>query len=157
MICLVAYSVNAQEKFTTVKEGKGWNGISVGVSTMADVVKKFGKDYKWIVNGKYSYQMSYTKQSLAFYMCQADKKKQIFLIEVKAPFKAKTSKGIAIGKSTLADIHRIYGKNKGGGLEYRGVSFYYNEVKGKNIVSEIDITENAGLRQCRVEKVKGKK
>lgn len=156
IFCFVSISFaqsksKTQEQFVVVKEGKGFNGINVGVSTMADVVKKFGKDYKWIVNKKYSFQMSYPKDNLSFYMCQSDKKKQIFLIEIKAPYKAKTSKGIAIGKSTLADVEKKYGKLKSG-LEYRGVSFYYNTIGGKKIVTEIDVTENSGIRQCKVGK-----
>ena len=150
-LCLVAISANAQEKYTVVKEGKGLEGISVGSSTMTDVVKKFGKDYKWTVNRKYSFQMTYAKNNIAFYMCQSDKKKQVFLIEIKAPYKAKTSKGIMIGKSTVADVEKKYGKLKRG-LEYRGVSFYYNTVAGKKIVTEIDVTENSGIRQCKVNK-----
>lgn len=136
------------EKMTTVKEGVGFNGLRVGKSTMADVVKKYGKDYKWTAFKKYSYSMAYPKLGLAFYMCQSDKRKEIFDIELRAPFEAKTSRGIAIGKSTLEDIRKIYGKNADGGLQYRGVSFFYANSRGKNIVTVIDIVENSGIRQC---------
>lgn len=141
----------SQENYNLIKEGKGMSGITIGRSTMDDVIKKFGKEYKWIVNKKYSYQMNYYRLGLAFYICQSDKKKQIFVMEMKAPYKAKTSKGIIMGKSTLEDVQKKYGKLKSG-LEYRGVSFYYNKVDGKNIITEIDITENAGIRQCKVGK-----
>lgn len=159
-MCFVTYTVNAQNKpqetYNTIKEGKGMDGISVGSSTMADVVKKIGKDYKWTVNKKYSYQMTYPKSNLAFYICQSDKKKQVFLIEIKSPYKAKTSKGIILGKSTVADVEKKYGKLKSG-LEYRGVSFYYNTIGGKKVVTEIDVTENSGIRQCKSGKWKVKK
>ncbi len=144
-------TTKTQENQVLVTEGRGMNGLVVGKSTMNDVIQKYGKNYKWVANKKYSYQMIYPKENLSFYICQSDKKKEIFLIEMKRPFKAKTTKGIILGKSTLEDVHRIYGKKKSG-LEYRGVSFYYNEISGKNIVTEIDVTENAGLRQCKVGK-----
>ena len=56
-----------------------------------------------------------------------------------------------VRQSTVEDIERIYGKLKSG-LEYRGVSFYYNRVGDKRIVTTIDVTENAGIRQCRENK-----
>ena len=126
------------------------SGITIGRSTMDDVVKKFGKDYKWIKNKKYSYQMTYSN-GLSFYICQSDKRKQIFVIEIRPPYKAKTARGITLGKSTLEDVHKSYGKLKSG-LEYRGISFYYRDLSGKNIITSMDITENSGIRQCKIGK-----
>ncbi len=154
IICLFVYSANAQKKpsppenYNVVTEGKGMSGITIGKSSMDDVIKKFGKEYRWIVNKKYSFQMNYYRLGLAFYICQSDKKKQVFVLEIKAPYKAKTSKGIILGKSTVEEVEKKYGKLKSG-LEYRGVSFYYNRVEGKKVVTEIDITENSGIRQCK--------
>jgi hypothetical protein len=139
---------NSTETYNVIKEGKGMDGISVGKSSMDDVIKKFGKNYRWIVNKKYSYQMNYYRLGVAFYICQLDKKKEIFVIEMKAPYKAKTGKGIMMGKSTVEDVEKKYGKLKSG-LEYRGVSFYYNKVQGKKVVTEIDVTETSGIRQCK--------
>lgn len=86
---------------------------------------------------------------LSFYICQSDKRKQIFDIELRVPFEAKTVKGVVLGKSTLADIHRIYGKRPDGGLQYPiGVNFYYANYKGKKVVTVIDIVEKTGIRQC---------
>ncbi|HEY8560185.1 MAG TPA: hypothetical protein VIL74_07400 [Pyrinomonadaceae bacterium] len=130
-----------------VREGVGFDGIAVGKSTEADVVKKFGKNYKLKTHKKYSRQLIYPN-GMSFYVCQSDKRRQIFDIELRAPFEAQTTKGIAIGKSTLEDIHKIYGKNRDGGLQYRGVSFYYKKTGGKNVVTVIDIVENSGIRQC---------
>src|SRR4051812_15768773 len=76
----------AKENYNLVKEGKGIEGVSVGRSTMEDVIKKFGKGYRWQINKKYSYQMTYVRIGLAFYMCQEDKRKEIFLIEIKSPY-----------------------------------------------------------------------
>lgn len=138
-------------KLNVIKEGVGIEGIVVGKSTMDDVVKKFGRDYKWITNKKYSYQMSYARLGLSFYICQTDKRKEIFVIEIRPPYRARTSRGIVIGKSTVEDIEKIYGKLKSG-LEYRGISFYYNRAGKKRIVSSIDVTENSGIRQCKENK-----
>jgi hypothetical protein len=130
-----------------VHEGKGIEGIVVGVSSMDDVEKKFGKSYKLIPHKKYSYQMSYGALGISFYACQSDVKKQIFVIEIKQPYKAKTSRGIILGSSTVEDIQKAYGKLKEG-LAYRGIDFYYNTIGGKKIVTEIDVVENTGIRQC---------
>ena len=137
----------------TVYEGKGIEGIVVGKSTMSDVEQKFGKNYRFEANKKYSYQMTYSSLGLAFYMCQSDKKKEIFLIEIKSPYKAKTSKGITLGSSTKEETEKKYGKPKDG-FEYRGVSFYYNTIGNRRIITEIDVTENSGIRQCKVEQQK---
>jgi endonuclease YncB( thermonuclease family) len=144
-----AENKNSKEsvRVTTVREGVGFDGIKVGKSPLDDVVKKFGKNYKWTAHKKYSFQTSYPKLGLSFYLCQADQKKQIFDIEIRAPFQAKTSKGVVLGKSTLEDIYKVYGKSKDG-LEYRGVNFFYANYKGRRTVTVIDIVENTGIRQC---------
>jgi hypothetical protein len=137
----------AAQKPNVVKEGVGIEGIAVGKSTMDDVVKKFGRDYNWITNKKYSYQMTYAKLGLSFYICQADKRREIFVIEIKSPYRAKTSRGVVLGQSTVEEIEKTYGKLKSG-LQYRGISFYYNRVGRKRVVTTIDVTENSGIRQC---------
>ncbi len=139
------------ETFSLVTEGRGIEGISVGRSTMDDVIKKFGKDYRWQVNKKYSYQMTYDSRGLSFYLCQEDKRKKIFLIELKSPYKAKTARGVILGKSSKEETEKIYGKPRDG-FEYRGISFYYNKFGKRKLISEIDVTENSGVRQCKVSK-----
>ena len=136
----------AKKGYKIAREGVGVEGIAVGKSTRRDVEKKFGKNYKWEKNGKYSFQMTYNN-GLSFYLCQTDKKQEIFDIEIRPPYKVQTSKGIILRESTLEDINKIYGKTKTG-LRYRGVEFYYAKIKGKNIVTVIDIVEPNGLRQC---------
>lgn len=138
----------SSETYSTATAGKGIDGVVIGKSTMDDVIKKFGTEYRWVVNKKYSFQMNYYRLGIAFYMCQADKKKEIFVIEMKAPFKVKTQRGVILGKSTVEEIEKKYGKLKSG-LEYRGISFYYNRINGKRVVTEIDITESTGIRQCK--------
>ena len=142
-----AQNTKQTNKIKVVKEGVGFDGITVGKSTQADVIKKFGKNYKLKTHKKYSYQMIYPN-GVSFYICQTDKRKQIFDIELRSPFEAKTGKGIILGKSTLEDVYKIYGKNRDGGLQYRGVNFYYANYKGKKVVTVIDIVENSGIRQC---------
>lgn len=164
LLCLVGF-VSAQatkpktkptpkpnEQYKIAREGVGIEGIVVGKSTVPDVEKKFGKDYKWRTHKKYSYSMAYPKLGLTFYICQSDKRKEIFDIEIKQPYRAKTGKGIILGKSSLEDIYKIYGKSKDG-LEYRGVNFYYANYAGKKTVTVIDIVENSGIRQCRDNKI----
>jgi hypothetical protein len=135
------------DKLKIIREGVGIEGIVVGRSTMDDVVRKFGKDYKLVNHKKYSSQLRYGNLGLSFYYCYADKRKVIFVIETKSPYKGKTSKGIILRESTVEDIEKKYGRSKSG-LEYRGINFYYNKIKGKKIVTGIDIVENSGIRQC---------
>jgi hypothetical protein len=154
-VCFSSLTIlNAQNKTAqpnVIREGVGIEGIVVGKSTMDDVVKKFGRDYDWITNKKYSYQMTYAKLGLSFYICQADRRKEVFVIEIKSPYRAKTSRGVVLGQSTVADIKKAYGKLKSG-LEYRGISFYYKRIGKKTVVSSIDVTENSGIRQCKESK-----
>lgn len=146
-------TLEKKSKSVTIYEGKGIEGIVVGKSTMNDVANKFGKDYHFEANKKYSYQMTYSRLGLVFYICQSDRSKEIFLIEIKSPYKAKTSKGVTLGQSTKEETEKIYGKPKDG-FEYKGVSFYYHTFGSRRIISEIDVTENSGIRQCKVEQQK---
>lgn len=134
-------------KPNVIKEGVGVMGIKVGSSTSKDVVKKFGKVYRWEINKKYSYQMTYDRSGVSFYFCQQDKKEVIFLIEMKAPFKGTTTKGVTLGTTTKEETEKLYGKPKDG-FEYPGINFYYNKYGKRNVISEIDILETKGLRQC---------
>lgn len=146
--CLV---ISAQAQTVEVaKEGIGIEGIKVGKSTRSDVIRKFGRDFETKKYGKYSYQMIY-ESGLSFYFCQADKQQEIFVIEMRAPYLAKTSKGIELSKSTVGDIQRVYGKAKKG-LRYRGVEFYYATVRDKKVVTVIDIIERKGMRECKENK-----
>jgi hypothetical protein len=136
-----------KQRLSSIKDGAGIEGIKVGKSTSADVIKRFGKVYRWEVNKKYSFQMTYDRIGLSFYFCQADKKEEIFLIEIKAPYKGKTSKGVVIGQSTKEETEKLYGKPHDG-FEYPGINFYYNKYGKRNVITEIDILEKSGLRQC---------
>lgn len=135
------------QKLNVVKEGSGIEGIQVGKSNARDVMKKFGARPRREVNKKYSNQLTYDRLGLSFYYCQSDKKETIFLIEIKAPYKAKTSKGVVLGQSTKEETEKIYGKPRDG-FEYKGINFYYNRYGRRNLISEIDVLESKGLRQC---------
>jgi hypothetical protein len=146
LFSITADAQKSKSNYKIAREGVGIEGITVGKSTKLDVEKKFGKNYKWVKNKNYSFQMIYPG-GLSFYICQTDKKQEIFTVEMRSPYKVKTSKGIVLRESILEDIEKIYGKAREG-LRYRGVEFYYNKIRGKNIVTVIDIVEPTGLRQC---------
>ncbi len=137
-----------------IKEGVGVGNVKVGISSQKDVENKIGKDYQLIKHKKYSTQMLYKDQGLSFYFCQADKKKQIFVIEIKRPFVGKTSRGIQIGTSTKKSVEKLYGSGnkKYRGKQYKGVGFYYTPAKKGEIVTGIDIFEKTGIRQCKSSK-----
>lgn len=151
LFALIPTNAQTSKPLKVIKEGSGIDGIVVGKSTAADVVKKYGKVYRWEINKKYSFQMTYPDKGLSFYMCQNDQREQIFLIEIKAPFKGKTSKGVTLAKSTKEETEKIYGRPKDG-FEYPGIHFYYNRYGKKNLITEIDIIEKTGLRQCDAKK-----
>jgi hypothetical protein len=149
---LVAASANAQG--VDIKEGVGVSGVKVGIFGQKDVESKLGKDYQLIKHKKYSTQMLYKEQGLSFYFCQSDKKKQIFVIEIKRPFVGKTTRGIQIGTSTKKEVEKLYGtgNKKYRGKEYKGIEFYYTPAKKGEIVTGIDIFEKTGIKQCKASK-----
>ncbi len=144
-------SGQATRPYKVIREGVGIDGIAVGRSTSADVIKKYGKAYRWEVNKKYSFQMTYPERGLSFYFCQNDKREGIFLIEIKAPFRGKTANGVTLAKSTKEETEKIYGKPKEG-FQYPGIHFYYNRYGNRNLITEIDIIEKSGIRQCDAKK-----
>jgi hypothetical protein len=153
LVCSFAfYSASAQG--LDIKEGIGVGVVKVGTSSQKDVESKLGKDYQLIKHKKYSTQMFYKSEGLSFYFCQSDKKKQIFVIEIKRPFVGKTSRGIQIGTSTKKEVEKLYGtgNKKYRGKEYKGVEFYYTPAKKGEIVTGIDIYEKEGIRQCKASK-----
>ena len=112
-----------------VTEGVSYDSILIGKSTESDVIATYGKDYKLIKHGAYSYEMIYKNLGLSFYYCAADPDKEIFVVEIEPPSKAVTSKGIKLGESTFADVNELYGD--GGDTyseaDYDGVYFYSGE------------------------------
>ncbi len=133
-------------KFKIAKAGVGIDGLRVGKSTRADVVRKYGRNFTTKKYGKYSAQMRY-RNGMSFYYCQKDRKQEIFDIELRSPAKVKTSKGIVLSKSTIGELRKHYGKPIKG-LQFRGIEFYYNSFRGRKVITVIDIVEKNGMRLC---------
>jgi hypothetical protein len=118
-------AVSQTQSQGAIKDGIGLGEILIGVSTAADVEARYGLKYELMNRNEYSYRMDYADQGLAFYYCYKDAKKRVFLVEA---HQGVTSKGIIIGKSTLADVFKLYGEEGRGGdsyiLEYPGIQFY---------------------------------
>ena len=108
-----------------VTDGESLNSLSIGKSTMDEVVAVYGDDYKLIKHKDYSFEMVYKNLGLSFFSCQADPNKEIFVIEMESPAKITTSKGITLGESTFADLIRIYDLSAlGDRVEFGGMYFY---------------------------------
>jgi hypothetical protein len=133
LICLqvpnaVSEASQAESQWGSVKDGVGVGEILIGLSSAADVETRYGKKYELVDENKYSYRMEFADLGLAFYYCQKDKKKRIFLVEV---HRGVTSNGLIIGKSTLKDVLALYGERTGGDdsiVEFKGVQFYFEPV-----------------------------
>jgi hypothetical protein len=123
----VSVSSLAQSREGDVVEGDHFEGVVIGKSTMNEVRAAYGEDYELVKHRDYSFEMLYKNLGLSFYSCQRDPQNEIFTVEIKAPFRATTSKGVVLGESTLADVFRIYGKasETSAGFEYEGVSFFF--------------------------------
>jgi hypothetical protein len=145
---------NVTAQTLEIKEGVGVRGLVVGSSSLKDVEARLGKPDKVVLHKKYSKQLLYRELGLSFYSCQSDKKQRIFVIEIKRPFKGKTTRGIELGSSNRKDVEKLYGSGnkKYRGKEYRGVEFYYTPTKKGEIVTGIDIFEKTGIRQCKAGK-----
>ncbi len=137
--------VEAQKGYKTAKAGVGVDGIRVGKSTRSDVIRKYGRDFTTEKHGSYSFQMKY-KNGMSFYFCQNDEQQEIFVIELRAPAKVKTNKGIILSKSTVGQVKRKYGEPLNDGLQFKGIEFYHNKRK---VITVIDIVENSGMRKCK--------
>jgi len=129
-ICVCVGVVSfAQTQMAEVVEGESLGSIKIGKSTAADVETAYGSNYKLVNHNKYSFEMIYKELGLSFYYCQADPNKEIFVVEMEAPFKAVTKSGIILGESTFADISRVYsgGKTTYSDADFDGIYFYAAE------------------------------
>ncbi|MCO6510488.1 MAG: hypothetical protein J5I65_06810 [Aridibacter famidurans] len=144
-----------------IEPGAGFDGLQVGVTMIEEVIARFGEEYAIITHGSYSQQFVYKRIGVSFYVCNADPQRQIFVIELAPPFRAKTGDGIELGNTTLAKIREKSGEPSdefNNGLEYSGIHYYYDlndeeldltdKQKYERKVVKIDITEKSGLRQC---------
>lgn len=152
ILILAGFSISADAQkqksyYKIAKAGVGIDGLRIGRSTRADVIKKYGRGFKTIKHGRYSTQIKY-RNGMSFYYCQKDKRQQIFDIELRSPARVKTAKGLVLGKSTVGEAKRKYGKPLNDGLQFRGIEFYYNSYKNKKVITVIDIVERGGMREC---------
>lgn len=150
ILLLAGFSLTAEAQkssYKIAKAGIGFDGLKIGKSTRADVIKKYGRGFKTLKHGRYSVQMKY-RNGMSFYYCYKDRQQEIFDIELRSPMKVKTAKGIVLNKSRVSTLRSKYGKPRKG-LRFKGIEFYYRTVKGKRIVTVIDIVEKGGMRQCK--------
>lgn len=112
-----------------VVEGESLDSIQIGKSTADDVIANYGTDYKLINHRNYSYEMIYKSLGLSFYYCLRDPNKEIFVVEIEAPFRATTKSGIVLGESTVADVFQIYGTRSAASsdFDYDGILFSTEE------------------------------
>lgn len=111
---------------TVVAEGRAIGGIRAGMSTDRDVMKKFGKNFELVSYGTYSKKMDYADRGISFFYCAGDAKKRIFSIQLEAPFRARTDRGIVLGESLVRDVKLLYGIPKDEGapwLRYGDIEF----------------------------------
>lgn len=122
------------------------NYVTLGVSTKNEVKIKYGNDFT--VKSNYSTaagvktlvsdEMNYKKQGITFFF--HPESDTVFALHVQSPFKAKTSKNIVLGESTLQDVENAYGKKDifaSDNLmfeEYPGIRFYV--LGGKGVTEE---------------------
>lgn len=147
LVSIFTFSLFSQEKeMPIIKAGKSFGNITLGESTVDDVVKEYGKKYKkekkvfsefFAKDNTYItftyFKMIYKKQGLVFNFTQreGDDKEVLTNIEISSPFKAKTDKGIVIDESTFEDVIAQYGsmmwtysnENKRVSKTYEGIMF----------------------------------
>src|SRR4051812_12408281 len=93
-------------------EGIGIDGVAVGYSTMETVAARYGKEFRLVEHGTYSYEMDYADLGFSFWYRHEDPQKKIFCITLKPPCQCFTARGILVGKSTIQDVFNAYGESK---------------------------------------------
>lgn len=119
---------NAQGTEYLVVEGERMDGIRIGKSNSEDVIRAYGDNFKLLDHNSYSYEMLYRDLGLSFYYCQNDPNREIFVVEIEAPARARTAKGIVLGESTMADVREAYGDwdETSAGFEYEDAGIYFD-------------------------------
>jgi hypothetical protein len=108
-----------QANTTVVQEivaGKGFGGVEVGETSLADLKKMFGTAFTTKDFNNFSVSVSYPDLGMDFYFdykdfhsIKPDDAKKIFSIQLKLPFKGRTAKGIILGYSTMSEVEKLYG------------------------------------------------
>lgn len=162
----------SQKNKGLVVDGVSFENVLIGKSTMKDVIAQYGSNYQLEDLGGYSFELTYKALGLAFYGCQADPNKEIFDVTIIAPAKVRTSKGIVLGKTTLADVYRIYkkqGEKTFSDSDQEGIYFFISEeddvdeiykpivtfpnlkaerLHNAKVIKRIELVERSGARQC---------
>jgi hypothetical protein len=162
VLLVIAAGISAafvQQSTQLLIPGKGIEGyVTVGASTSSEIKTKFGTAYKEVnhyteLGGSktvFSVERQYARQGISFYF--RPESDTVFCVKVKAPYKAKTDKGITLGVSTMQEVRSTYGPadfyadGPDMFLEYAGIKFYTASGASeadvlKQKVSKIAITE----------------
>ncbi len=93
-----------------IKEGIGIGDIAIGKSTLSDVIKEFGDNYKTTTWDDGYSDVKYESLGILFY-CDNDESQTIYKIILTAPYVGETIEGISIGESTMSDVFQKYGES----------------------------------------------
>ncbi|MEN0051958.1 MAG: hypothetical protein AAF806_33135 [Bacteroidota bacterium] len=142
IIILFTVTCNITRKLITesiLTEGKGLDKIKLYKSTISDVQKLYGKDFKVIKWGSFSYEIDYSDIGVSFSYKQEDTSRQVRFISVNpGVFNGRTAKGLVIKEGLkVTDVIDIYGKAEWFyttdstelSIDYDGISFYVNPNK----------------------------
>ena len=150
-----------------------YNSIVIGKSTLKDVEKNFGEDYKkdqrtYHINfrdrpNEYRTinQIYYPKLGITFNFFGPNLRKEtVAQIVFTPPFKLPTENGIVIGKSKVRDVIERYGEGfwNAGNLFYsRNLSISYNgitfRVNKKVTLDEVDALDKAQFHRLKITEI----
>ncbi|AVQ11504.1 Putative lipoprotein [Leptospira santarosai] len=128
---------HTQLPLVTIQEGIGIPDLLLKKTKFADVESKFGNQY---IRNYFNYgviEIFYESLGLSF-IFERYSDEILLEIGIKSPFRAITSKGITLDKSTLQEAMNIYGENATWMLRGEG---YYWCIKYK-------IERSRGIRFC---------
>lgn len=93
-----------------VEDGVGFGGARLDMKR-AELDEKLGAPAHVVQHERYSIELDYPNGVHA-YTCFGDSDAKIFYLEATAPLRVATTRGIMLGKSTMRDVFRAYGKGK---------------------------------------------
>jgi len=109
ILFLILSSCNQNKtKSIVVKEGIGFDSVQLMKTTMYDIIRIYGDDYKQIYHNG-NIEDYYENLGISFYYWKYDKKQKIEFLSFDKNFHGKTSKGFEIRSMTLNDMIARYG------------------------------------------------
>jgi len=109
ILLLILSSCKQNEtKSIVVKEGVGFDSIKLNKTTISDIIRIYGHNYKQIYHNG-NIEDYYENLGISFYYWKYDKKQKIEFICFDKNFYGKTSKGFEIRSMTLNDVVAKYG------------------------------------------------